>query len=1058
MKYWNYPTTGMGNYAYQQDFWVDDQIETLTFSAQFGNTTYRWSQMPNVMTDSYTTAQAQAVGTLMYHVGVALRMRYGYTSSAFPMSGFVLAAYFGYDPNAVLCFRDDYSDYTWEQIIYDELSAGRPVIYGGSKQGGSGHSFVCDGYRASTDSYHINWGWSGNSDGYFPLSGTNALKPDTSGSGGAGEGAAYTVNQDIWIGIQPANSPTPTLVTSIELNDNAIELAPGQQRQLVATLQPTYPTYGMVTWSSSDTSVATVDAFGMVTAQQHGTATITARAQDGTNLSARCAITVMDNPPLTIGTQNELTSLLPYSAGKTYSSSQTIYTAQEMGGSRIIDALSYYVAGVPDNNAQADIEIWLGTTTLSQFSDPSEAIPASALTRVYSGTSTYGTQLGWEKFQFDQPYLYDGRYNLVVAVTHKSRGYIGGLYHASSYAAEYRSLYRHSDTDASYINVGATTGYQLPFSSDNLVNTKFWFGNSCLMTCGDNTYAQYQISGDLQISGTGPMYEYQSGKMPWQLFKGDIKRIVVSEGVTSLSDYAFSGIKAQTLTLPSTLTQVGSSTFYAMTSLVGLKVASANPVFSDGNGSNLLIDTRTQTTVCAGIYCSQVPDGVVHIGNNSFIFNQFNVIKLPNSVLTIGNDAFYGARMTSIHLPSQLTTIGESAFQNCQLLTSVDIPSQVSSIAPRAFSSCLNLSHLAVDPANTTYDSRNHCNAIIRSADNVLIAGCRTTIIPASVCTIGNVACEFIHAFESLTIPEGVSAIDELAFRSCSSLQTLRLPSTLEQIDSYAFLYCNSLSSIYVGPTPATVEHSAFTNEQYNEGTLYVPIGCKQAYQKHTVWRLFDHIEEYVYESKLTDDANTLYLSDMTGRLGETFNLPIRMKNASSINAFLCDVHLPYGLEPVHDSEGNVSLVIDSFRKPSSTPIIAAKWNEETRIVKVVIFSTGSAFRGSLGPVVYIPTQVAYTMPPGRVPLVMTNIMLNTPKNATYTTTASIADIIVYPHLCGDINHDSRITIADLTTLNGFRFDQSVDYFCPTCADINADGCVDLYDYSPLTTLIINDK
>ena len=86
------------------------------------------------------------------------------------------------------------------------------------------------------------------------------------------------------------------------------------------------------------------------------------------------------------------------------------------------------------------------------------------------------------------------------------------------------------------------------------------------------------------------------------------------------------------------------------------------------------------------------------------------------------------------------TSIGQYAFWNCSGLTSIIIPSGVTSIGNEAFASCSGLTSMTVDSSNTVYDSRDNCNAIIKTATNTLIQGCKSTIIPNSVTSIGNSA------------------------------------------------------------------------------------------------------------------------------------------------------------------------------------------------------------------------------------------------------------------------------------------------------------------------------
>ena len=208
MKFWNYPATGNGFHSYGHNTYG-------TLSANFGNTTYSWTSMPNKLTSANS-----AVATLMYHCGVAVEMNYGVASqggsgayvisSASPITAcaeYAFKTYFGYDPALLQGLeRANYSDVTWIQKLKTELDNGRPLQYAGFGQGG--HTFVFDGYDNS-NKFHVNWGWSGMYDGYFDI---NSLNP---GSGGTGGGAGtYNNGQQALIGIKPISggSGTSTLV------------------------------------------------------------------------------------------------------------------------------------------------------------------------------------------------------------------------------------------------------------------------------------------------------------------------------------------------------------------------------------------------------------------------------------------------------------------------------------------------------------------------------------------------------------------------------------------------------------------------------------------------------------------------------------------------------------------------------------------------------------------------------------------------------------------------------------------------------------------------------
>lgn len=193
MYYHQWPPKGNGEHQY-----ITSKYR-FNLSANFGETNYMWDKMTPKYNSSSTTESKEAVSTLMYHCGVALEMNYGPSSGAFShMIPYALTSYFDYDKAISIHKREYYTIREWTDIIKTELNQKRPVIYGG-QSGNGGHSFICDGYNSS-DMFHINWGWSGNSDGYFQL---NALSPYNQGIGG-GADDGFNKQQDLITGIQKA--------------------------------------------------------------------------------------------------------------------------------------------------------------------------------------------------------------------------------------------------------------------------------------------------------------------------------------------------------------------------------------------------------------------------------------------------------------------------------------------------------------------------------------------------------------------------------------------------------------------------------------------------------------------------------------------------------------------------------------------------------------------------------------------------------------------------------------------------------------------------------------
>jgi hypothetical protein len=165
MNYHQYPTVGTG---------TGTNMFNTSLTVNYGATYYAWADMLDSYATAYTPAQAEAVSTLLFHCGVAVNMIYGLQSSS-TFTAFAnnmttaLSRYFGYDATTLRSVsRSKYTKTEWLQLIREELSAGRPIIYSGNSDTMGGHTWVIDGYDAA-GRVHMNWGWLGRSDGYYDI-------------------------------------------------------------------------------------------------------------------------------------------------------------------------------------------------------------------------------------------------------------------------------------------------------------------------------------------------------------------------------------------------------------------------------------------------------------------------------------------------------------------------------------------------------------------------------------------------------------------------------------------------------------------------------------------------------------------------------------------------------------------------------------------------------------------------------------------------------------------------------------------------------------------------
>ena len=401
-------------------------------------------------------------------------------------------------------------------------------------------------------------------------------------------------------------------------------------------------------------------------------------------------------------------------------------------------------------------------------------------------------------------------------------------------------------------------------------------------SCGDNVYYAYDsTSKTLRIFGTGTMWGYYDYMdVPWNSYCDEITTIIIGNGVTHIGDWGFSGCSSLTsITIPNSVTNIGNHAFNGCSALTSITIPNSVTsidyrAFYDCRSLTSVTFGNSVTSIggeafrdCTGLTSIEIPASVTSIGKAAFAgctsLASISVASGNTKYHSDGNCIIETATKTLIQgcknsvIPDDVTSIGDFAFSGCTGLTSIEIPASVTSIGNQAFIGCSGLESISVAGGNTVYDSRNGCNAIIETASNTLIQGCKNTVIPDGVTSIGGDAFLGCGSLTSITIPNSVTSIGLNAFRECTSLTSIEIPASVTSIGNAAFDGCWSLTSVIIyAPSLTYYGDYAFHNNKSGR-KIYVPMASLGTYQ--TNWS--DYAGDIVGLNSCGDNVYYLYNS-----------------------------------------------------------------------------------------------------------------------------------------------------------------------------------------------------
>ena len=727
-------------------------------------------------------------------------------------------------------------------------------------------------------------------------------------------------------------------VSSITLGQSTYELTPGQTSQLSATVSPSNATNKNVTWSSSNTSVATVSTNGLVTAVGVGNAVITCTAQDGSEVKATCSVTVKQAVVLNASLSIEELSI---KAGET--KEMFIDLNSPDGNITLVQFDMKLPTGLAIAKEDGDYLVDIaGRTTWKKHSLNTSVVGtatrfllASNTNAVISGTSGAlisvtltaassfnGGEISLENILLVTPkqeeakpatYVYTIKGVVpVTSITLSESAYeltAGQTFQLSANIAPSNATdksVKWSSSNAVVATVSENGLVSAIAAGSAIITCEAQDGSGVKANCSVTVKAQQPLSPIIQFAdaevkricvenwdtnGDGELSEDEAAavKSIGTLFQGNktivsFKELEFFKGVASLEYSAFGDCEnLEAVVIPENVTHIKTSVFERCLKLQSIEIPK-NVVKIEPSAFSICRELSTIIVENGNsVYDSRNNcNAIIRKSDNTLILGGQNTI-IPSSVTSIGSEAFYYSGLTHIVIPASVTSIGE-----------------------RAFFGCSDLSAIIVESGNPVFDSRNKCNAIIRKSDNTLIVGSNSTIIPSSVTTIGEAAFYLRVNLSSIIIPNSVISIRHHAFAYCYSLTAISIPESVVDFGGSVFWGSHNITSVIVEwPTPIPYPKDFNWDSQIANSTLHVPYGSKTAYQQAEGWKNFQNIVEMPAEP-LTLTAKS-YIREY-GEQNPTFEYLTEGAAFTGTPEIICDAHAnsAVGTYPIIIRQGSV--------------------------------------------------------------------------------------------------------------------------------------------------------
>ena len=505
-------------------------------------------------------------------------------------------------------------------------------------------------------------------------------------------------------------------------------------------------------------------------------------------------------------------------------------------------------------------------------------------------------------------------------------------------------------------------------------------------------------------------------------------------------DYSafFNSWNLTSVVIPSSVTSIGSSAFECCRELKDISIPSS-------------VDSIGMAAFDKTAWYDSKPNGLVYAGSVAYKYKgnmlENSSISVKEGIRSVAVSAFYKCEgLAKISLPESVERIEGSAFYGCVNLSVIEMPSTIKEVGWRAFD--------RTKWYNEQPDGLVYAGKVVYKYKGVMPSN-TNIILQDGTASITDYAFYGCSGLTSILFANSETNIGSYAFYGCTGLTSVTIPSGVTNIGSFAFYNCSNLTSVTaMMEKPVRIDFYTFSTNRTN-ATLYVPYGCKAAYEVADNWKDFKEIVEVMFSTDISQMDNVIYIEPTEGRCGSQATLSVKMKNNVAIQTIQFDLYLPDGVTIVPDED--YELVTASKERINRFNYFESSMQTDGAL-RLLAQATSTNVPAGDGEICQIVVNIPESMEEGDYPLVIKGALMVENDNTSHSPDPNLVQtkLTVLNYVPGDANNDGAVNAIDFNMIGNYILGQSQSGFNVKAADISGDGDVNAIDFNMVGNMILN--